>query len=48
MELGRWANERTARIYINTALLELAKVNIFDETLLDHAFHMKRYLTDLV
>ena len=48
MELGRWANERTARIYINTALLELAKVDISDEVLLDHALQMKLHLLNLV
>ncbi len=28
MELGRWGNQRTARIYTNTALLELAQINV--------------------
>jgi len=37
MEVGRWSNMRTARTYINTALMELTELTVLDSPLISQA-----------
>ena len=44
MEIGRWANIKTARIYINSALLELSDMHFENGVVERHAVAFDQHL----